>query len=187
MSNALPLAHRAVFLDRDGVLNEPIVREGKPYPPDSADELVIMPGAEGALAALKAAGFLLIVVTNQPDVGRGKQTVAAVEQIHKKLRTALPVDRFMVCYHDDRDACNCRKPKPGMLLQAAGEEEVDLGRSFMIGDRWRDVDAGAAAGCRTVLIDYGYDERQPDHAPDARVKNLGEAVRWILRVSNGEC
>ena len=170
----------AVFLDRDGVLNEPVIRGGKPYPPAGLQDLKIYPEAAAALAQLKQAGYLLIVVTNQPDVARGTTTRGEVEAIHAAMRRTLPVDDFLTCCHDDRDACVCRKPKPGLLLEAAARYHIDLPRSFLIGDRWRDIDAGAGAGCRTVWIDRQYAERQPAHAPDFRASFLAEAVEWIL-------
>jgi D-glycero-D-manno-heptose 1,7-bisphosphate phosphatase len=170
----------AVFLDRDGVLNEPVVRDGKPYPPASAADLRIVSGAAQALGRLKDAGFLLIVATNQPDVARGAATRESVDEVHRALALALPLDEFRVCCHDDADRCGCRKPLPGMLLAAAAEHGIDLSRSYMVGDRWRDIDAGAAAGCRTVLIDRGYRERAPIHPPGYRAASLQEAVRFIL-------
>src|ERR1039458_18263 len=139
---------RVVFLDRDGVLNRPVVREGKPYPPASPDELEIVPEATAALAALRQAGFALYVVTNQPDVARGTQRRSIVEAMHAALRNVRPLDGFYVCYHDDADACECRKPKPGLLLTAAEEHGISLPVSYMIGDRWRDIEAGRRAGCR---------------------------------------
>ena len=172
---------RAVFLDRDGVLNEAIVRDGKPYAPDSLDQVRISSDAPIVLASLKQAGLLLIVVTNQPDVARGKQTAATVDAIHRRVREALPVDDILTCWHDDGDDCECRKPKPGLILEGAARHGADLHRSFMVGDRWRDIDAGHAAGCRTVWIDCGYRERGPSHPPDATVKSLGEAADWIVR------
>jgi D-glycero-D-manno-heptose 1,7-bisphosphate phosphatase len=170
----------AVFLDRDGVLNRAVVRDGRPYPPGSVDELEILPDAPAALARLKCMGFLLIVVTNQPDVARGRQSRPAVEEIHAALRAKLPIDDFQVCFHDDRDACHCRKPKPGLLLDAARKHGLDLEDCYLIGDRWRDIDAGRAAGCRTILVDYRYDERGPTAEPDARVASIGEGVHWIV-------
>jgi D-glycero-D-manno-heptose 1,7-bisphosphate phosphatase len=171
---------RAVFLDRDGVLNEAILRDGKPYPPSGLDEFRLMPDAAAALARLKDAGLLLIVVTNQPDVARGTQTREAVEAMHAALAAALPVDAFYTCYHDDPDACDCRKPKPGLVLEAARHHAIDLSRSFLAGDRWRDIDAGHAAGCRTVLIDRQYKEKAPRLPPDYRATSLSEAVDWII-------
>jgi len=170
----------AVFLDRDGVLNEPVVRDGKPYPPASAADVRIVPGAAESLLRLKDAGFLLIVVTNQPDVARGTATRASVDEIHAALAHALPLDEFRVCCHDDSDRCACRKPLPGMLLAAAADHGIDLAGSYMVGDRWRDIDAGASAGCRTILIDRGYRERAPLHPPTHRAASLPEAVRLIL-------
>jgi len=173
-------AVKAVFLDRDGVLNEAVMRDGKPYPPASLEELKIFPEAAAALTALKRAGYLRIVVTNQPDVARGVTSRETVEAINGVVGAALGIDDFFVCWHDDRDACACRKPKPGLLAEAAERYGIDLRQSSLIGDRWRDIDAGAAAGCRTVLIDRGYRERMPDHAPDFRAASLEEAVAWIL-------
>jgi len=171
---------RAVFFDRDGVLNEAIVRDGLPYSPGTPDQLKVVADAPAALAQLRAAGFLLIVVTNQPEVSRGKVTRAQVDEMNAALAAALPLDGFMVCWHDDQDACRCRKPKPGLLEEAARQFGIELHRSFLVGDRWRDVDAGAAAGCRTVLIDYHYLERPPAREPDLRTTSLTEAARWIL-------
>jgi D-sedoheptulose 7-phosphate isomerase len=170
----------AVFLDRDGVLNRAVVRNGKPLPPGSLAEFEIIPGTASALRDLKAHGFALYVVTNQPDVSRGTQTREAIEAMHRALSSALPIDDIFVCYHDDKDACDCRKPKPGLLFQAQRKHGIDLARSFFIGDRWRDIDAGDASGCKTVLIDYGYGEKEPAHPPDATVKSLPEAADWII-------
>jgi D-glycero-D-manno-heptose 1,7-bisphosphate phosphatase len=170
---------RAVFLDRDGVINRALVRNGKPYPPAAVDEVEVLPGVTEALRRLKAAGYLLVVVTNQPDVARGTQARAAVEAIHARLARELPIDDFRCCFHDDRDACECRKPKPGLLHDAAAVHGIDLGASVIVGDRWRDVEAGRQAGCATVFIDYAYSERRPDR-PDAVVGSLAEATDWIL-------
>src|SRR5450759_1504047 len=173
------MRRRAVFLDRDGVLNRAVVREGKPYPPASVAEVEILPGVPDALERLKRGGFMLIVVSNQPDVGRGTATRDTVEAINAFLAAALPVDRFIMCYHDSGDGCNCRKPRPGMLLDGAREFGVDLSGSYMVGDRWRDVEAGVAAGCKTVFLDYGYAERQPETV-DYRVRSMADAVSVIL-------
>ncbi len=167
----------AVFLDRDGVINRAVVRHGRPYPPDSVEQVEVLPGVGEALVRLKNAGYALVVVTNQPDVARGRQTRAVVEAIHAHLQTVLPIDEFRVCYHDDQDQCACRKPQPGLLTTPA---TYDLTRSMLVGDRWRDIDAGRRAGCRaTILVDYGYDEAIP-RQPDARVGSLSEATEWIL-------
>jgi D-glycero-D-manno-heptose 1,7-bisphosphate phosphatase len=170
---------RAVFLDRDGVINRPAVRNGRPFPPDRPEDLALLPGVRSALEHLKRAGFVLVVVTNQPDVRRGAQTRDVVESMHQRLREELPVDAIYSCYHDDEDRCSCRKPAPGLLLEAARTWDIDLSASFMVGDRWRDTEAGAAAGCRTLFVDHGYAERQPA-AYDAKVSSLSEAAEWIL-------
>jgi len=175
---------RAVFLDRDGVLNRAIVRDGNPHPPGTLGELRIPAEAPKALAALKAAGFLLIGITNQPDVARGTQRREVVEAINRALLDALPLQEILVCYHDDQDGCSCRKPQPGLLLQAASRHGVSLSGSFIIGDRWRDVETGRHSGCRTVLLDCGYEERGPNHPPDCTVRSLSEAVSWILTQPN---
>jgi D-glycero-D-manno-heptose 1,7-bisphosphate phosphatase len=175
----LAVGRRAVFLDRDGVVNRAVVRAGKPYPPASSAELEILPGIEVGLSQLKAAGFDLIVVTNQPDVARGTQSRAQVEDLHAVLQAWLPIDEFQICYHDDADDCACRKPKPGLLLNAARTRGIDLAKSYLIGDRWRDVAAGQQAGCTCLFIDYGYAEAQPT-APYIRCTSAAEAIQWIL-------
>lgn len=171
---------RAVFLDRDGVLNRAVVREGKPYPPADAGAVELVDGAADGMARLKAAGFLLLVVTNQPDVARGTQSAAELNAINDVLRAALPLDAFFICPHDSGDGCDCRKPKPGLILQGAAAHGVDMAASFVIGDRWRDMDAARAAGVRGIWIDYGYAERGPSETPAATVKSLREAVDWIM-------
>ena len=180
-SMALGGKRRAVFLDRDGVINRAFVRDGKPFPPPTQHELEILPGVPEALHDLKSHGYALLVVTNQPDVGRGKQSRQALDAIHQSLLKSLPLDDILVCCHTDQDNCDCRKPLPGMLLEAARKHNIDLSASFMVGDRWRDVEAGYNAGCKTILIDYGYSERPPDRVPDLRVGSLREAADWIIR------
>lgn len=170
---------RAVFLDRDGVINRAIIRCGKPYPPASLVELEILPGVNEALQELHEADYLLIVVTNQPDVARGTAKIEDVEMMNAYLLAQLPIDDFKTCYHDSADNCSCRKPLPGSLLKAAREHNIDLSKSFMVGDRWRDIEAGASAGCKTFFINYCYSERQPD-APDFIVSSLLEAKEIIL-------
>ena len=170
---------RAVFLDRDGVINATVVRDGKPYPPASVDVLEIIPDVPQALADLRAAGFTLVVVTNQPDVARGKTPRATIDAIHDHLRSKLPLDAIYACFHDDADHCNCRKPKPGMLVDAARDMDLDLPSSFMVGDRWRDIDAGIAAGCHTIWINQHYAERVPTRF-DVEVGSLTEAAGFIL-------
>jgi D-sedoheptulose 7-phosphate isomerase len=177
---AHPERHRAVFLDRDGVLNRAVMRNGKPYPPATEAELIVTDGAPSVLHRLKESGYKLLVATNQPDVARGITPRATVDAINHKLASELPVDDIFVCYHTDSDGCACRKPKPGLLLEAARRHQINLGQSFMIGDRWRDVEAGQGAGCRTVQIDDQYNEKPPSQPPDAKVRSLPEAVDWIL-------
>ena len=171
--------NRAVFLDRDGVINRVVLREGRPYSPQSLDEMEILPGVGEAIEELSDAGFRIIVVTNQPDVTRGLQQRDVVESMHAHIRSLFEIDDLKVCYHDDSDGCACRKPKPGMLLEAAARWSLDLGRSFMVGDRWRDIEAGKAAGCKTVLVEGSYSERQAE-SPDAVVASLREASDLIL-------
>jgi D-glycero-D-manno-heptose 1,7-bisphosphate phosphatase len=169
---------RAVFLDRDGVINRALVKNGKPYPPADLSELEIVPGAPEALARLRAAGFFLIVVTNQPDVARGRQTREMVEAIHVELKRQLPINDIRVCYHDDADRCNCRKPAPGLLIEAARDAQLNLADCYMVGDRWRDMEAGRRAGCATIFVDYAYAETQPEYF-DVKVTSVVEAAEWI--------
>lgn len=176
-------ARPAVFLDRDGTLNIATIRDGRSYPPASLAELAVVPGAAPALSALRQAGFCTIVVTNQPDVALGKQRREVVEAINDALRAQLPLDDIRVCYHADADGCDCRKPKPGMLLDAARVWNIALDASFMVGDRWRDVAAGHAAGCRTLLIEAGYRERRVE--PTFSVTSLVEACDIILKTAGG--
>lgn len=171
----------AVFLDRDGTLNVQVLREGKPYPPQTVDEFTLFPGVTESCRHLAAAGLLLIVATNQPDVGRGTQSQAVVEAMHAKLRTLIPqLTQVEVCYDPGRgEASRRRKPEPGMLLDAAQQHGLDLANSWMIGDRWRDVDCGKRAGVRTVFIDFGYAE-ELHAAPDFTVKSFAEAAAIVL-------
>jgi D-glycero-D-manno-heptose 1,7-bisphosphate phosphatase len=173
---------RAVFLDRDGVINRALEREGLPYPPRSLSEFEILPDVPAACARLKQAGFMLVVVTNQPDVGRGTLKQEIIEAIHAGMCQQLPIDRVEVCYHPGRGAsdCDCRKPKPGMLLRAAKALGIDLAQSWMVGDRWRDIDCGHAAGCRTIFIDRGYVE-ELRQKPHFSAGNLAQATDIILR------
>jgi D-glycero-D-manno-heptose 1,7-bisphosphate phosphatase len=177
---------RAVFLDRDGVINRPITRGGKPYTPSTVAEFEILPGVADACWLLKDAEFVLVVATNQPDVGRGTLAREAVETIHRHLLQQLPIARVMTCFHGGAaydDPCDCRKPQPGMLNQAAETLKIDLVRSFMIGDRWLDIDCGFNAGCRTILVDSIYQEalKQP---PDYRAKTLWEAAKLITSLTH---
>lgn len=169
---------RAVFLDRDGVINASLVRGGKRVAPSSLAEFKLLPAVPQAVARLKAAGLCLVVVTNQPDVGAGLIGRGTVEAMHAELRRCLNIDGIKVCYHRDQDGCLCRKPKPGMLLEAAAELAIELAASFMVGDRWRDVGAGRSAGCCTIGVDYAA-EGNPAR-PDVAVSSLYEGSDYIL-------
>lgn len=174
-----------MFLDRDGVLNRSVVRNGKPYPPASLADLEIIAGVPEALMALRGAGFKALVVTNQPDVATGKTTRQSVDAIHAHMRATLAIDAIYACFCVEGPDCPCYKPRPDMLIDAAREWHVDLAQSYMVGDRWRDVGAGRAAGCCTLFIDYGYAERRPE-APDHVVEDLAHAARIILGHGRGD-
>ncbi|QDC46215.1 HAD family hydrolase [Candidatus Methylopumilus universalis] len=173
--------NKAIFLDRDGVVNQVNIVDGKPYPPKDMSELILLPKVNEALQLLKDAGYLLIVITNQPDVVRGKAKIETVETINQFLKNSLPIDDIFTCYHDDIEDCNCRKPKPGHILKAADQYNINISRSFMIGDRWRDIEAGISAGCITFFIDYSYQEKQPK-SYNFKVKSLYEAAKIILEI-----
>ena len=177
---------RAVFLDRDGVLNESVVIEGRPHPPASVDQLVVLPDTIEACVRLHEAGLLLVVVTNQPDIARGQQTWEAVEAINTELRRRLPLTDIRVCPHDDSDHCSCRKPAPGLLVDGATAWNIDLAQSVMVGDRWRDVEAGRRAGCAVVLVQHDYAEKSAHADADLVVAAFHEAVPWILRTTKRE-
>jgi D-glycero-D-manno-heptose 1,7-bisphosphate phosphatase len=177
--------NKAVFLDRDGVLNRAVLRDGRPYPPACLGELELLPGVREACVALLHAGYLLVMVTNQPDIARGTQTQAAVDQMNAWIASELHLDDVRMCPHDDRDACACRKPKPGLITSAARDGSIDLDHSFLVGDRWRDIEAGRQAGVRTVLIDYGYREKRASE-PTCTVQNLAQAADWILAATAAE-
>ena len=170
----------AVFLDRDGVLNEAFIRGGVPTPPRSLEEFRVLPGVARACAELRQAGFVLVVVTNQPDVARGKLTSADVDGMHEHLRSIVPLDEICVCQHDDSDDCTCRKPQPGMLLDAAERLNLDLARSASVGDRWRDIEAARRAGVKAIYVERHYDEPAPVGA-DVAVADLAEAAEWIRK------
>jgi D-glycero-D-manno-heptose 1,7-bisphosphate phosphatase len=175
----MTMSKRAVFLDRDGVLNANLVRDGHPYAPRTLEEFRLLPGVEEAVQRAKEAGFMTIIATNQPDVPSGITPRATVDAMHAELRRRLPVDDIRICFHTDADHCDCRKPKPGLLLAAAAEHGIDLTASYFVGDRWRDVDAGRAAGCFTILVDHGLVQDKPTH-PHLTVASLDEAVSFIL-------
>lgn len=170
---------RAVFLDRDGVLTVPEFRDGRSFAPRRLEDFRLYDDAASCLLRLKAAGFALVVVTNQPDVGNGLVEQAVVEEMHRRLAAALPVDAVEACYHRQADGCDCRKPKPGMLRRAAERLGIECRRSVMIGDRGSDIAAGQALGCATILIDRG-DRGEHPGAPDHTVFSLSEAIDIVL-------
>jgi len=170
---------KAVFLDRDGVLNNVILKKGKPHPPATLAELSLCEDVLPALQILKSLEYLLIVVTNQPDVARKLTPLDTVQEINATLMKLLPLDDICVCYHDDSDGCACRKPAAGLLLQAALEYNVDLEKSYMIGDRWKDIEAGQRAACKTVWLNKAYQEKGPKLPPDYTTNSLMQAVTWI--------
>jgi D-glycero-D-manno-heptose 1,7-bisphosphate phosphatase len=176
---------RAVFLDRDGVLNLPVVRAGQPYPPQALAEFQLYPEVPEACALLRNAGFLLVVVTNQPDIGRGTQSIQIVEAMHERLQQSITLDRIEVCTAADDAAADARrrKPAPGMLLDAASALDIDLTSSYLVGDRWRDIDCGHAAGCATILIERGYAEKLRQ-TPHHHAANLLEAAKLILSLES---
>ena len=169
---------RGIFLDRDGVINQVVMKDGCPFPPDNLDELVIFPRVYEELTEFKKRGWSLFIVTNQPDVARGLTSKTKVQQINRYIDDYLPVDEILTCFHDDDDECLCRKPKPGLILQAAKKYGINLTSSFMIGDRWKDIEAGKSAGCSTIYIDYGYNEKKPEFY-DHRVRSFDAACKII--------
>jgi D-glycero-D-manno-heptose 1,7-bisphosphate phosphatase len=173
------MAGRAIFLDRDGVLVVPEFRDGRSFAPRTIENFRLYEGAADNARRLKDAGYKLVVVTNQPDVGNGFVEKSIVEQMHRKLRDAVPIDAIEVCYHTNADNCDCRKPKPGMLLRAADRLGLDCRRSVMVGDRWIDMEAGKAAGCKNIFIDLNYRDRRPEQ-PDFVVSSFNQATDVIL-------
>jgi D-glycero-D-manno-heptose 1,7-bisphosphate phosphatase len=169
---------KAVFFDRDGVLNRAEIRDGRPYAPATADELQWMDGVLETLPVLRARGYLLLVFTNQPDVARGTQSRSSVVACNERLQRELPIARVYTCFHDDSDACACRKPKPGMIYQGRDDYGIDLAASWVVGDRWRDIDAGKAAGCRTIYLRQDYNEK-PATGYDAAIEHFGQLLALI--------
>ncbi len=167
----------AVFLDRDGVINEVSIRDGRPFSPRRFDDFKLIDGVKAVLGAFRKNGFANIIVTNQPDIARGLMEQGELDRMHGLIREKLPVDDIFACPHDDKDNCECRKPKPGMLLAAAKKWGADLSRSFMIGDSWRDVGAGRAAGCTTILVDRPYNQ---DADSNFRANDLSSTLAVIL-------
>ena len=173
---------RAIFLDRDGVLNKTVIKEKKITSPLNLDELKIVPEAKETLETFKKYGYLLIMVTNQPDIAKNKNTKKNVEEINNFLKNLLNIDDIFVCYHDDKDFCNCRKPKSGMLIEASKKHNIDLSKSFIIGDRWKDVEAGKNVGCKTIFIDFKYKEKLKS-MPNYTITNIADAKNIIKEIS----
>jgi D-glycero-D-manno-heptose 1,7-bisphosphate phosphatase len=173
---------RAVFLDRDGVVSRAVLRHGKPYSPATLSDLRLLPGVREACTKLRESGFALILITNQPDISRGLVSAQQVSEMNARLQRFLRLDGVGVCPHDDSARCSCRKPEPGLLFEAARVWNIDLESSFIVGDRWRDIEAGHRAGCRPIFVDYGYAEKRPD-GPFVGVRSLRDASQWILRTT----
>ena len=173
---------KAVFLDRDGVVNEAIVINGKPYPPSNLNDFNFIKGIENAIKILKSIGYYIFIVTNQPDVSRGKVLMEEVNEINNYILNSTCVDKIYTCFHDDKNNCDCRKPKPGMLIQAQKDWDIDFSKSFLIGDRWRDIEAGISAGVKTIFIDYDYEELKVKS--DYVCKSSIEAIEIILKLNN---
>ena len=169
---------KAVFLDRDGVINKAFIKNGLPESPNSLSELEILPGVKESISRLKKLNFICLVVTNQPDVSRGKIEKKTVIKMNNYLKDEIKLDDIFVCYHDDYDNCKCRKPKPGLLLEASKKWDVDLKKSYMIGDRWKDMEAGKRVGCKTIFIDFNYKETKPKN-PDFTTDSLFSSVHLI--------
>ena len=174
---------KAIFLDRDGVINKVIIKNGLPHSPPSFVQLQILSGVKESILMLHKLNFICIVVTNQPDVSRGKIEKVAVIKMNKYLKDEIKLDDIFVCYHDDHDNCNCRKPKPGLLLEASKKWNIDLKRSYMIGDRWKDIEAGESVGCKTIFIDCNYKETKPRN-PNFTSDSLLNSVHIIEKLQN---
>ncbi|MBF0280865.1 MAG: HAD-IIIA family hydrolase [SAR324 cluster bacterium] len=172
------MGKKAVLFDRDGVINQSIVRNGKPFPPQTMAEFKWVEKVRETLETLSSIDYLLVIFTNQPDVGRGQQSLQQVGIFHEHIKKTLPVAQIYTCFHDNKDQCECRKPKPGMIFEAQNDWEIDLQQSFVVGDRWRDIDAGNEAGCQTIWLDYGYDEALRSQ-PDYTIKHLHQILDII--------
>jgi D-glycero-D-manno-heptose 1,7-bisphosphate phosphatase len=171
--------HGAVFLDRDGVVNRNVIRDGKLCAPRTLAQFRLLPGVTAASHALMDAGYPIVIVTNQPDIGNNFITPSIVEAMHERLCATLAPAAIEICPHSQGAGCDCRKPKPGMLTRAAARLGIALEKSFMIGDRWSDVAAGHAVGCRTFLVRRGPIGDLPV-MPDAIVGSMPAAARLIL-------
>lgn len=163
----------AIFLDRDGIINVTNIINRKPVAIYNASQLVFVDGIVELVRYFCDLGFLIFCITNQPDISRGKLSEKNVLEINEKIMKELPIKKIYVCPHDDADKCECRKPKTGMLMEAKREYYIDMKSSWVIGDRWSDIECGKSAGCKTIFVDYGYSENLLS-IPDITVKNIKE-------------
>jgi len=175
---------KAVFLDRDGVINRSKLVDGVAKPPANIAEVEILDGVIDAIKILKAHNFIPVVVTNQPDVARGVMSQAHVDAINAYIGAITSIEFFYTCFHDDIDMCDCRKPAPGLIKSAAADLGLDITNSFLVGDRWRDISAGQEAGCQVFFIDYLYPEKSPK-LPFTRVSSLLEAAQIMIGKPHG--
>lgn len=168
---------KAIFLDRDGVINDVIFRgSNKPIAPWSLEEFKLYVGIEEPLRQLSDSGYLLFVVSNQPDISKGLVDIQIVQQMNDIIVSQFPIEKVVFCPHEDRHKCACRKPKSGMLIELAAEYGVDLNASYLIGDNWKDIAAGEAAGCKTILIKRAYNKTVN---ADNYVQSLDEVTKII--------
>ena len=174
---------RFVFLDRDGVVIESRIQRGKPIAISQHSEVKILNGVIDAVDLLIEANYELVVVTNQPDISKGTLSWGELRNIHMEISKWTKLESFYVCPHTESDSCLCRKPRPGLLLRAAEDFDIDLSNSYLVGDRWRDVEAGQAAGCKCFFIDNGYWEKKPV-PPFDHVDSLFHAATIILSEDN---
>ncbi len=169
--------HKAVFLDRDGVLiKAPVTRDRKPLSIKNISKLKFLPTVIKTCKVLKS-NYLLIMITNQPDVSRKKIKKLKVDEINILIKKKLNLDDVFVCYTDN-DKSKFRKPNPGMILKAAAKYNINLKKSYFIGDRWKDIDAGRKAYCKTVFIDHNYNEKL-NLKPNYKIKKFKEVLSFI--------
>jgi len=167
--------NRAIFLDRDGVINEVVIENSKPASPRKLEEFRLILDIEKPLQHFRESGFLNIVITNQPDVARGLLSLEVLEKMNRHIKESLPIDDILFCPHDDNDMCLCRKPNPGLIISAAKTWGIDLSKSYFIGDTWRDMEAGKKVGCKTVLLNKSYNN-DTHSGYDFKINSLNEVV-----------
>ena len=175
--------NKAVFLDRDGVINKTIIIDGKSYAPRLLKDFKIFPKVKSDVKKLKNNGFKVFVITNQPDIGNKLLKKKTLNEMHSLLKTKVSIDKIYYCPHTRSDRCKCRKPKPGMIIKASNESNIYLKESYMVGDRKIDIDAGLKAGCKTIFVNNNYYEKKPTKQ-EKTVKSLHAAVRYILKKNN---